>query len=133
MNINERKVGLAPTANYQYAQRVGNQLFVAGQVPHDSAAQIVGIGDRPVQATQCLRNLRTLITLHGFSEKDIRQLTIYVVGNQQDLADTWAAIADWFEQHVPPATLLGVALLGYEDQLVEIDATVISDPLPQAK
>lgn len=129
MNINEINVGLAPTANDQYAQRVGNQLFVAGQVPHDSAAQIVGLGDRPLQATQCLCNLRTLIAVHGFSEGDIRQLTIYVVGSQQDLTDTWQAIADWFEQDVPPATLLGVALLGYENQLVEIDATIVSETI----
>ena len=29
-----------------------------------------------------------------------------------------------FENNVPPATLLGVTLLGYRDQVVEIDAVV---------
>ncbi|AFY40686.1 Endoribonuclease L-PSP [[Leptolyngbya] sp. PCC 7376] len=125
MNSDEIDAGLAPTANYQYAQKVGAQLFVAGQVPHDSVGNLVGIGDRPAQARQCLQNLRTLITLHGFCKTDIRKLTVYVVGNPQDLADTWQIVTAWFEDNVPPATLLGVAALGYENQLVEIDATII--------
>ncbi|HHP7245037.1 MAG TPA: RidA family protein [Elainellaceae cyanobacterium] len=127
MNHRETKAGLAPTANYQYAQRVGSQLFVAGQVPHDADANLVGIDNPHAQATQCLRNLCTLIDLHGFSQQDIRQLTIYVIGNQQDLAEAWRAVTEWFQGNVPPATLLGIALLGYEHQLVEIDATIISE------
>ncbi len=127
MTINQREIaiGLAPTAHYQYAQRVGNQLFVAGQVPHNSGAEIVGVGDRRSQATQCLHNLRQLLHLYGFKETDIRKLTIYVVGNSAELADAWQEITAWFNNNVPPATLLGVASLGYENQLVEIDATVI--------
>ncbi len=57
MNEVELQAGLPVTPQYRYAQRVGKQLFVAGQVP--------------------------------------------------------------------PATLLGIANLGYVGQLVEIDATVI--------
>lgn len=125
MNDRETEAGLAPTANYQYAQRVGNQLFVAGQVPHDTDAQLVGSGSPSAQATQCLNNLRTLISLHGFAQQDIRQLTVYVVGPQQHLTDAWQAVTVWFDGQVPPATLLGVARLGYENQLVEIDATII--------
>lgn len=126
MNDSEAQAGLAPTASYQYAQQVGPQLFVAGQVPHDSDANLVGLGNPFAQATQCLSNLRKLIVLHGFDERDIRHLTVYVVGNQQDLTDAWQAVMEWFNHNVPPATLLGVARLGYENQLIEIDATIIS-------
>ena len=54
------------------------------------------------------------------SQYDIRQLTIC-----QNLTDPWQAVTEWFDNNVPPATLLGVALLGYYDQLVEIDATIV--------
>lgn len=127
MNELEVNTGLAPTENYQYAQHIGNQLFVAGQVPHDGDANLIGIGNPHAQANQCLDNLRTLIQLHGFAEHDIRHLTVYVVGNHQNLIDTWQAVAEWFNHNVPPATLLGVALLGYENQLVEIDATIVKE------
>jgi enamine deaminase RidA (YjgF/YER057c/UK114 family) len=125
VNDRETEAGLAPTASYQYAQRVGNQLFVAGQVPHDADARLVGSGSPSTQATQCLDNFRTLIRLHGFDQQDIRQLMVYVVGPQPHLTDAWQAVTVWFDGQVPPATWLEVALLGYENQLVEIDATII--------
>jgi enamine deaminase RidA (YjgF/YER057c/UK114 family) len=128
VNEGEIQAGLAPTSGYRYAELVGDRLLVAGQVPHDAAASLVGIGDPGAQAEQCLRNLRTLVTHHGFGVDDIRRLTIYVVGPHQNLLVAWDAVARWFESGVPPATLLGVNLLGYHDQLVEIDAEVVRDP-----
>lgn len=125
MNQREEAVGLPQTANYQYAKRVGAQLFVAGQVPHDANAQLVGAGDPAAQATQCLSNLSQLLSVHGFGEDDIQHLTVYVVGEQANLSTAWAAVEEWFNARVPPATLLGVARLGYVDQLVEIGATVM--------
>lgn len=127
MNTLENQAGLAATSGYRYAEPVGNQLFVAGQVPHDADANLVGIGNPHAQATQCLSNLRTLLSVHHFAEQDIRQLTVYVVGDQPSLHSAWDAVTAWFGHHVPPATLLGVALLGYENQLVEIDATIIRE------
>ena len=125
MNDIEVAAGLPQTSNYRYAKRLGNQLFVAGQVPHNSKAQLVGKDDPLAQATQCLENLRTLLEVHGFDEADIQQLTVYVVGKSSHLLAAWSAVENWFDYRVPPATLLGVSLLGYPEQLVEIDATIV--------
>jgi len=125
VNEAEVRAGLAPTPNYRYADIDGHQLFVAGQVPKDSSGNLVGIDDPTRQARVCLDNLRTLLSVHRFVVDDIRQLTIYVVGEQQNLGDAWEGVVSWFSDDVPPATLLGVNLLGYAQQLVEIDAVVI--------
>lgn len=127
MNEIEIAAGLGPTPGYRYATRVGDQLFVAGQVPHDSRGSIVGPGRPDRQARQCLDNLRLVLETHSFAVSDIRQVTVYVVGDASDLSSAWDAVAEWFAHDVPPATLLGVARLGYDSQLVEVDATVISD------
>ena len=124
MNEPETPPGLAPTPGYRYADRVDDRLFVAGQVPLDVDANLVGAGDARAQARQCLRNLETLVEHHGFATGDIHQLTVYVVGEHQNLLDAWDGVTDWFEGSVPPATLLGVSCLGYATQLVEIDATI---------
>jgi enamine deaminase RidA (YjgF/YER057c/UK114 family) len=124
VNDSEIAAGLAPTPGYRYADRSGSQLFVAGQVPLDSDGVLVAPGSAAEQAVQCLDNLRTLVGVHGFTISDVRQLTIYVVGPRQHLLDAWGAVVGWFAGTVPPATLLGVDLLGYADQLVEIDATI---------
>jgi hypothetical protein len=34
----------------------------------------------------------------------------------------WAVVRDAFGEHDVPSTLMGVTVLGYEDQLVEIEA-----------
>jgi len=124
MNEKELDAGLPQTPGYRYAKLRGSQLHVAGQVPNDSAGSIVG-DDAFAQAQQCLTNLTTILDCYGFNKHDIQQLTIFVVGDQEGLANAWQAIRDHFLEAVPPATLLGVARLGYEKQLVEIDATVI--------
>ena len=50
---------------------------------------------------------------------------ILSVGEQADLSAAWGAVTAHFGGQVPPATLLGVARLGYPGQVVEIDATVV--------
>ncbi|MBX3659717.1 MAG: RidA family protein [Ramlibacter sp.] len=125
MNEVEQAAGLPKTPQYQYAQRVGGQLFVAGQVPHDAQGQLVGPEDAHLQATQCLRNLSLVLSAHEFALSDVRRIVIYVVGEPEQLSAAWQATAAFFDGQVPPATLLGVARLGYPGQCVEMDATVV--------
>lgn len=124
MNEDELAAGLAPTAQYRYADVVGDRLFLAGQVPHDAAGALVGAGDVRAQARQCLENLARVVAVQGFELTDVHHLTVYVVGPQDHLSAAWEEVAAWFGGEVPPATLLGVHLLGYRDQVVEIDAQV---------
>lgn len=131
MNDQEYQAGLPETPGYRYAKRVGQQLFVSGQVPNDAQGRIVADGDANQQATQCLLNLQTLLQVHGFDPSDIQQLVVYVVGDREQLSHAWEAVRQYFPQGVPPATLLGVNTLGYAQQIVEIDATIIkSDDTP---
>lgn len=122
MNEAERQAGLGETPGYRYADVVGDELYVAGQVPHDADGSIVGADDAGAQADQCLSNLIRVIEVHGFDRCHIRRLVVYVVG--EDLPGAWNVVRDSFEGDVPPATLLGVAKLGHHGQLVEIDATI---------
>lgn len=124
MNDAEQRAGLAPTPGYRYADVVGKRLYVAGQVPNDADGRLIGAADPGAQARACLDNLATLVRVRGFALGDVRRLTIYVAGEHHDLRAAWAAVLDWFGGEVPPATLLGVRLLGYAGQLVEVDATV---------
>lgn len=125
MNERELEAGLAPTPGYRYGDVVGEELFVAGQVPLDATGELVAEGDPAGQATQCLDNLRTLVELHGFSIDDIHQMSVLVVGEHQNLLDAWSAVTAWWPESVPPATLIGVNRLGFSRQLVEVDARIV--------
>jgi hypothetical protein len=80
----------------------------------------------PVQVIlPCLVGENLFHSVSSRQVSDIRQLVVYVIGNQASLSVAWSAVAEWFGGQVPPATLLGVAGLGYAGQLVAIDTTII--------
>ena len=54
---------------------------------------------------------------------DVLKTTVYVASSEQaDLVRAWEVIAAAFAPARPPSTLLCAAVLGYTDQLVEIEA-----------
>jgi len=115
---------LAPPPGYAHvAVASGAQLVVtAGAVPLDAAGQLVGAGDVRRQAEQTLDNLVAQLAAAGASGEDVLKTTVYVAST--DLSDL---VAVWEVVQASPlaaaaSTLLGVALLGYSDQLVEIEA-----------
>lgn len=114
---------LYPGVPYEYAAvaAAGSIVFTAGACPLDGAGDLIGAGDHVAQAHAAVDNLLAVLGLHGATAADLVRTTIYVVGDRDDLADVWAAVAGRLAPHRPPSTLLGVALLGYPGQLVEID------------
>lgn len=121
--------GLAEPPGYTHFAAVsgGRLVFLAGQVPLDEHGELVGANDPVAQARQCLANLASALRAVGASPRDAVRTTIYVVAEeQQDMGRVWRAILDSELGEVArtAATLVGVARLGYEGQLVEIDVTV---------
>lgn len=125
MNESEIAAGLAPTPGYHYAFRSGEELIVAGQVPLDSQGELIAPDDGRIQAVACLGNLSAVLAVHGFDRGHVRHIRVFVVGDRDCLVDVWDAVVEWWDGEAPPATLLGVAQLGYDRQVVEIEARVI--------
>jgi enamine deaminase RidA (YjgF/YER057c/UK114 family) len=97
-------------------------VISAGAAPLDETANLVGVGDARAQARQTLHILMRQLAAAGASGDDVLKTTVYVAST--DRADL---IACWEEVQQSPlaaaaSTLLGVALLGYTGQLVEIEA-----------
>lgn len=121
-----RSPGLSSAAEYAYAAIVasGSRLiFAAGACPLDQRGATVGAGDVGAQAAQAIENLRVALGDAGARLEDVVRTTVYVASSDQgDLVAAWEVVRDAFAPHDPPSTLLGVAVLGYKNQLVEIDA-----------
>ena len=100
-------------------------VMTAGAVPLDAAGNLVGAGDVRAQARQTLDNLLRQLAMAGAAGEDVLKTTVYVAStNRADLVACWEEV-----QQSPLAaaasTLLGVALLGYTGQLVEIEAIAV--------
>jgi enamine deaminase RidA (YjgF/YER057c/UK114 family) len=128
-----RSRNLTDAAEYAYAAVVAadSQLvFCAGACPLDSGLT-VGIGDVRTHAAQAMLNLSTSLADSDASLSDVIRTTVYVASSdREDLVAAWGVVRDALAPHDPPSTLLGVAALGYADQLVEVDAVaaIKTDP-----
>jgi enamine deaminase RidA (YjgF/YER057c/UK114 family) len=114
---------VAPYAYAAVAHDVTRLVFTAGACPLDADGNTVAIGDVAGQAEQVMANLQVALRAAGAGLGDVVKSTVYVATQrQEDLLAAWEVVHRWFGEHDAPSTLLGVAVLGYSDQLVEVEA-----------
>ncbi len=117
----------APIAHYSQVGRVGNTLYISGQLGVDGAGQLVGVGDAKAQARQAWRNLVAILEHYGATPRHLVKTNTYIthpayrqlVGEARD--EVFSA------PPYPPSTLVVVAALAEPQFLVEIEAIAILD------
>ncbi|MGW9158431.1 RidA family protein [Microbacterium sp. NPDC055665] len=113
-------------APYAYAATapVGARLiFLAGACPLNDDGTTAAPGDYAAQAARCIETLKSALHVAGASLTDVISTRVLVASSAQaDLVTAWDVIHAAFGAHDVPSTLLGVTVLGYDDQLVEIEA-----------
>ena len=124
-----RAAELTDAAPYTYAALppAGARLvFTAGACPLDETGATVAPGDVTAQAEQVMANLRTALRAAGADLDDVVKSTVYVATRRrEDLVAAWDVVRRHFGDHDAPSTLLGVTVLGYPDQLVEVEAVAV--------
>ena len=101
----------------------GSLVFTAGACPLDDGGDVVAPGDFAAQARRVMTNLVTALEASGAALTDVAKSTVYVASDRrEDLVAVWSVVREAFGDHDAPSTLLGVAMLGYPDQLVEVEA-----------
>jgi enamine deaminase RidA (YjgF/YER057c/UK114 family) len=119
---------LHDTPGYHHITTVepGRMAYLAGQCPVDRYGSVVG-ADVPAQIDQATANAVLALAAVGAEPGDVVRAVVYVVTDDPAvLSAAWtrcraSVMADAF---TTASTLLGVAMLGYPGQLVEIDLTV---------
>ena len=125
--------GLFPPPDYAHAAIVevgGRLVFTAGAVPLDAAGELIGPGDFIAQTRQVLVNLEAALRAAGSDLEYVVNTTVYVVTiDGKDLSDVWSIVRESGLAIKPhTSTLLGVSVLGYSGQLVEITAVGVVKP-----
>ena len=106
---------------YEYSAVFGGLVLTAGACPLDADGRVVAPGDHETQASKCVDNLLAALAERGALPGRVLKTTIFVVADsREDLVAVWAVVEARLGRI--PSTLLGVSLLGYPDQLVEIEA-----------
>ena len=110
-----------PTKGYSHASKVGDLLFVAGQVAQDRDLNVVGVGDMEAQAHQTYRNLRSVLEAAGSDLNHIVKMTTYLVDRAH--IETYRAVkSEYFTEPMPPNTLCLIDGLASPEFLIEVEA-----------
>lgn len=134
----KRKISLIHSGNlasvdYAYASRIPagmDIIFLAGACPLNHDGEIIYLNDYKLQAKLCMDNLKEVLNGCGAGLKDVVFTRVLVASqNQSDLVTAWEAVREEFGSHDIPGTLFGVTVLGYKNQLVEIEAVAAVNSL----
>lgn len=121
-----RAAALSDAVEYAYAAtaQAGSRLiFLAGACPLNHDGTTAGVGDYAAQAAKSIENLRLALDAAGADLEDVISTRVLVASaDQADLRAAWPVVRNAFGDHDVPSTLMGVTVLGYHDQLVEIEA-----------
>jgi len=114
------------SVDYAYAGRIPSGmdlLFLAGACPINKNGEVPNLDDYELQAKLCVENLKEALKECDAALEDVVYTRVLVASHDRsDLVTAWEAIRKEFGNHDVPSTLSGVTVLGYTNQLVEIEA-----------
>ena len=121
-----RSSRLSDVAQYAYAATApanARLIFLASACPLNADGSTAAVGDYAGQAAKVIENLRIALADSGASMTDVIMTRVLVASSRQpDLVTAWEVVREAFGEHDAPSTLTGVTVLGYTDQLVEVEA-----------
>jgi enamine deaminase RidA (YjgF/YER057c/UK114 family) len=121
-----RAATLWDAAQYAYAATAPKNarlIFLAGACPLNPDGSTAAVGDYAGQAAVCIKTMKSALETAGATIEDVISTRVLVASSrQEDLVSAWNIVREAFGEHDVPSTLLGVTVLGYDDQLVEIEA-----------
>ncbi|GFZ92997.1 RidA family protein [Nesterenkonia alkaliphila] len=130
-----RSARLSDAAEYAYAAKLpadAELIFLAGSCPLNIDGSTAAIGDYAGQAAKCIENMHIALEEAGATIKNVVSTRVLVASNKQaDLVEAWEVVRDAFGDHDVPSTLMGVTVLGYDDQLVEVEAVAAIGGTPR--
>jgi 2-iminobutanoate/2-iminopropanoate deaminase len=111
---------------YPFVQgkRIGNLIYVSGQVALDRDGNVVGHGDIGAQTRQALDNMRTVLEAAGSGLSDIVKMNSYIT-DASVYRDFSAARSEILGGLKPASTVVVVAALAFEGLMVEIEAIAL--------
>jgi reactive intermediate/imine deaminase len=110
---------------YSHGVKVGNLLFVAGQVALDEELRLIGAGDVEAQARQVWTNIRKVVEAAGGKVTDVVRVTTFVLDINSFEAIHKVRQEFFPDGRYPTATGVQVVKLGLPGLLLETEAFAV--------
>jgi len=107
-----------PIGPYSQAVKIGNTVYVSGQIPVDPKTGDVVKGDIKVQTKQVLENIKEILSAAGCSLKDVAMSFVFLK-DMNMFSDFNNVYAEYFKDNPPARVTVEVSRLP-KDVLIEI-------------
>ena len=121
----------APAAGGPYSQgiRIGDFLFVSGQIPIDPKTGVPIKGDVKVQTAQALKNVSSVLQATGASLEDIVKATVFVT-HMDEYDSINEVYGQFFNKGCPARSCLEVSRLpknvGVEIEVIAVMKSLVA-------
>lgn len=125
MTINKetKNFGMPWEKEYGYVQtaKVGDTIYVSGQVSHDDTGNIVGRGDMETQMRQAYSNIQKLLAQYGATIENIVDEILFVTNMDEAFAAAVKCRQEIFSgTPVIASTIVQIQRLAFPELMIEI-------------
>ncbi|HEX2408958.1 MAG TPA: RidA family protein [Nitrososphaeraceae archaeon] len=125
MTINKetKSLGMPWENEYGYAQgvKVGDTIYISGQVSHDDSGKIVGHRDMEAQMRQAYSNIRKVLTQYGATMDNIVDEVLFVTDMDSAFSAAVKCRKEVFSSTpVLASTIVQIQRLAFPDLMIEI-------------
>ncbi len=122
--------GWAWDADFPLSQglRIGNFVFLSGQVPFDKDGNVVGEGDLRKQTRQVFENIKGILEEAGASFQDVVKLTTFFtidITDHDKVSDYFEVRKEYFGDHRPCSTGVQITALVDSRLMLEVEAVAL--------
>ncbi len=107
--------------------KVGNLMFLSGQVALDSDGNVIGKGDLRAQTRQVFENIKLILAKGGCTLQDVVRMTTYFACplDMKMSQEYFDVRREYFKGHRPASTGVQVSALVTKDLLLEVEVMAI--------
>lgn len=116
-----KNFGLPWEKDYSQSVKVGNTIYLSGQVSHDEKGNLVGPGDVEAQLRQVYLNIQKLLAQHGATVENIVDEILFVTDMDTAFSAAIKCRKDVYGR-IPAvaSTIVQIQRLAFPEYLIEI-------------
>ena len=118
-----KSLGMPWEKEYGYSQavKVGDTIYISGQVSHDDEGKIVGRGDMEAQMRQAYANIQKMLEQYGATMDNVIDEVLFVTDMNTAFAAAVKCRQEVFSgQPVVASTIVQIQRLAFPDLMIEI-------------
>ena len=124
INKETKSLGMPWEKEYGYAQavKVGDTIWLSGQVSHDDRGNIVGLRDMEAQMRQAYTNIQKLLAQYGATIDNVVDEVLFVTDMDAAFAAAVKCRPEIFSGTTPivASTIVQIQRLAFPELLIEI-------------